>query len=144
MTEETERARREKARREVNLIVRDTFGRYPWFSKLVAALFMESAQCVAGASLDIEPRELGKFVSECFGDVLGEFATFDGLSRGAQYSGPTSPTQGMPSMVAAAATPDLGSFAAETLGDFDDEEYPADLPPMSDDEAETMGFLPEA
>lgn len=140
LLEEGDKARRAQARREVQRIVREVFGDSPYFSKLVAALFMDSAHRVAGASLDIAPKELGEFVSSEFVKVLAEYASFDGLSRAAQSSGPMT----VPRMVAAAATPDLGAFAADTLGDFDDDEIPADLPPLTDSEAETMGFLPEA
>lgn len=140
VTEEGEKARRERARREVQRLVREVFAETPWFSKVVAWLFMRSAQRVVKASLvDIEPKELGEFVSEGFAAVLGECATFGGLSRAVQ--GNTVPGS-MSSMIAAAATPDLGSFAAETLGDLEDDDVPA-LPPVSDDEAAKMGWLPE-
>lgn len=139
MNEEGEKARRAQARRDVQRIVREVFGDSPYFSKLVAALFMDSAHRVAGASLDIEPRELGEFVSTEFVKVLAECASFDGLSRTAQMAGPMS----VPRMVAVAATPDLAGFAAATLGDMDDE-FGADLPPLSDEDAQTMGFLPDA
>lgn len=139
LNEEGEKARRIQARRDVQRIIREVFGDSPYFSKLVAALFMQSAHRVAGASLDISPKELGEFVSSEFVKVLTEHASFDGLSRAAQVSGPMT----VPGVVTAAATPNLASFAAETLGDFDDE-YVSGLPPLTDSEADNMGFLPEA
>jgi len=122
----------------VSRIVREVFSDSPYFGKLVAALFMDSAHRVAGASLDIDRKDLGEFVSEEFIRVLADYASFDGLSRTSQHTGPVS----VPTMVAAAATPDLTSLAEATLGDFDDDSL--DMPPISDEDAAVMGFLPEA
>lgn len=153
LNQDGEKARHEMARREVQRTIREVFAETPWFTKILAKLFMKSAQRVAAAKLDIEPENLGKFVSEGFARVLAECASFEGLSRASRTSVKPISVSGV---VAAAATPNLGGFAEDTLGDFadlhdfaghdDDEEeelYRRPLPPMSDQEAEQMGFLPE-
>lgn len=150
VTQETEKARVERARREVNRAVREVFGDNPWISKVIAGMFVQSIEKVVTAKTNLSARELGNFVSEAFSATLAECATFDGLSRAASVTSASPPRltpsvpalPSVPSVMAVAATPDLSSFAEATLGDFDDEVE--DLPPISDEDAAVMGFLPEA
>lgn len=145
MVEASDRARKEQARREVQRIVREVFAETPWFSKVVAWLFMKSAQRVSRASLDIEPKDLGGFVSEGFSEVLSEFATFKGLSRAAR-AGALANAPSAPGAVTMAATSDLANFVDTSLaGLLDEEDEPlASQGTLSDAEAELMGFLPDA
>lgn len=131
---------------DVRTSVADVFAQVPWFPRVVGAMFIAATQEVAEKHLDVNRERLSAMMSQAFTETLNECASFGGLKRMSE----TAPPEDMLNLVQHAATPDIMATQLGALGlpmDFlDEHDYPdeeATVAPISDEEAEQLGVLPD-